>query len=191
MHEGTDQGTDPGEEGRWLTYRELAESRQIDRHSAVKLVLKHGWRRQRDNRNVLRILVPLEWIAPRGRGMPKTTDAAMPQGMPEGVPQGTDFTHAINAFADAVASLTKRAEVAEQRADRAELATTELRAEVDAARTETGALRGRLEFTQAALDQAQTDARAARGETETLRAAETERQARGLLARLRAAVRGR
>jgi hypothetical protein len=184
MDQGTDQGTDPGEEGRWLTYKELAESRQIDRHSAVKLVLKHGWRRQRDNRNVLRILVPVEWTLPRGRGMPKTTDPAMPQGMPEGVPQGTDFTRAINVLEAALGTLREQLERAEQgrdgaiaRADRAESATSELR--------------DRLGLSQAALDQAQADARAARGEAEAVKAADAARRARGLLARLRAAVRGR
>ena len=34
--------------GRWMTYDELAASRGIDRLSAVKLALRHGWRKQRD-----------------------------------------------------------------------------------------------------------------------------------------------
>ena len=191
MHEGTDQGTDPGEDGRWLTYRELAESRQIDRHSAVKLVSKHGWRRQRDNHNVLRILVPVEWTMPRGRGMPKATDAAMPQGMPEGMAQGTDFTHAINAFDAALTALREQLERSE--AGRAEERTQAdaLRVQLDAAKVEAEATRDRLRFVQAAVDQAQAEAKRARSEAEALRAAEGARRARGLLARLRAAVRGR
>ena len=65
-HKGTDKGMDAGtdgamdsaEEGQWLTYSELAKIRRIDRHSAVKLVMRHGWRRQKDTRGALRILVP-------------------------------------------------------------------------------------------------------------------------------------
>lgn len=194
MDTGTDSATDSGDAGRWLTYSELAAIRRIDRHSAVKLAIRHRWRRQKDNHGQLRILVPHEWAAPKDRGMA----TSVPASVPTGTDTGTDIARISNAFDAALTALREQLERSEegrdgerQRADRAELATTELRAEVDAARTETGALRGRLEFTQAALDQAQADARAARGEAETLRAAEIERLARGLLARIRAAVRGR
>jgi hypothetical protein len=232
MHEGTDQGTDPGEDGRWLTYRELAESRQIDRHSAVKLALKHGWRRQRDNHNVLRILVPVEWLAPRGRGMPKATDAAMPQGMPEGMAQGTDFTHAINAFDAALTALREQLErseqgreaeraraerldllietergrvlaveaktvAADQRADHAQAAVRDLRAHAAALQAELAEAKAAVEGADElraqveALNRQLAAAQAATQAVEAVKAAETERQARGLLARLRAAVRGR
>ena len=114
--------------------------------------------------------------------------------------QGTDFTHAINGFADAVASLTKRAESAEERADRAELATTELRTKIEQ-------LQAELTAAEAGRGQAETDARELRAHeaalqlqlaettataqgAEALRQADDARKARGLLARLRAAVRG-
>jgi hypothetical protein len=51
--------------GRWMTYDELAASRGIDRLSAVKLALRHGWRKQRDKYRVARVCVPSEWAIPR------------------------------------------------------------------------------------------------------------------------------
>ena len=74
---GTDMGTDTtdsGADGQWLTYTELAAIRRIDRHSAVKLVVRHRWRRQKDNHGVLRILVPTEWAVSRDRGTDSATD---------------------------------------------------------------------------------------------------------------------
>jgi hypothetical protein len=59
---------DSAEDGQWLTYSELADIRRIDRHSAVKLVMRRRWRRQKDNRGVLRILVPPEWALSKDRG---------------------------------------------------------------------------------------------------------------------------
>src|SRR5271169_3656831 len=53
------------EAGRWMTYDELAASRGIDRLSAVKLALRHGWRKQRDKYRVARVCVPSEWAIPR------------------------------------------------------------------------------------------------------------------------------
>jgi hypothetical protein len=209
MEQGTDQGMDSGDAGRWLTYRELAESRQIDRHSAVKLVLKHGWRRQRDNRNVLRVLVPVEWMAPRAKGMPSGTDRAMPQGMPQAMPEGTDFSRAISALEGALAALTARAEAAEQRADRLDLLIETERGRIIAveakatvaeqgrerAEAQAAELRERLEQAEAAAERARREAlheaREAAQALDALRAVETARLEQGLLARLRAAWRGR
>src|ERR1700722_18644029 len=116
----TDRGTDKGSndsDGMWLTYAELAQIRRIDRHSAVKLVTRHRWRRQKDNRGVLRILVPLEWSAQRDkdRGIDTVTD----KGIDEGTDMGTDMSRAIITLQAAVTSLTERADAAEKRADRA------------------------------------------------------------------------
>jgi hypothetical protein len=84
MDAGTDRGTDTArdstEGGAWLTYGELAKIRDIDRHSAVKLVTRHRWRRQKDNRGILRILVPPEWAASRDKGTDKGTDPGTDRG---------------------------------------------------------------------------------------------------------------
>jgi hypothetical protein len=79
-----------------MTYAELAEARRIDRHSAVKLVVRHRWRRQKDNRGVLRIFVPAEWATPRG------TDRGTDEGTDKGADVGTDNARAINALEAAV-----------------------------------------------------------------------------------------
>jgi hypothetical protein len=85
MDAGTDSAGDSAEDGTWLTYGELAEIRGIDRHSAVKLVARHRWRRQKDNRGTLRILVPPDWAVGRDRGTDKGTD--------QGMDTGTDMPH--------------------------------------------------------------------------------------------------
>ena len=100
-------------QGTWLTYAELAEVRGIDRHSAVKLVTRHRWRRQKDNRGVLRILVPSEWAAPKDKGTNRGTD--------QGTDMGSDMSRVVNALEASVSSLTERALAAEKRADRAEI----------------------------------------------------------------------
>ena len=50
-------------DGRWLTYREIAQARGIDVPSAVKLSRRQHWRRQAGNRNTVRIFVPLDWLS--------------------------------------------------------------------------------------------------------------------------------
>jgi hypothetical protein len=38
-------GDAPGD-GRWLSYAELADVRRISKESAVRLMMRHRWRRQ-------------------------------------------------------------------------------------------------------------------------------------------------
>jgi hypothetical protein len=156
-------------DGVWMSFAELGRARGISRASAARLVRRRKWRKRTDNHGVVHVFVPAGADEPADRQPGHPTEAL--GGHP------TDVSHAISALETAVTTLREQLERSEQRADRAELATTELR--------------DRLGLSQAALDQAQADARAARGEAEALRAAEAARKARGLLARLRAAVRGR
>jgi hypothetical protein len=46
-------------ETRWLTYAELAESRGIDKASAIRLCLRRKWPRQKGNDGTVRVAVPL------------------------------------------------------------------------------------------------------------------------------------
>ena len=46
---------------RWMTFAELAAIRGISKLSAVALVRRHGWRRQRDNQGHMTALVPPAW----------------------------------------------------------------------------------------------------------------------------------
>jgi hypothetical protein len=54
----SDSRSDGHSDSRWLTYGELAELRGISSASARRLVQRNHWRRQRDNRGTVRILVP-------------------------------------------------------------------------------------------------------------------------------------
>jgi hypothetical protein len=193
----TDRGTDMGAEGRWLTYGELADLRRIDRHSAVKLVTRHHWRKQRDNHGKLRILVPPEWDKGTDRGTDIGTDmGAM------GTDIATDTVADINArFEVALAALQQQQdhERTTWRDDR-----TRLLAEIDGFRTQVDhereranraeqgrdgeraradALRDRLAAAEDAAKQARAKAQGQQAEAEARRSA-------GLLTRLRAAWRG-
>jgi hypothetical protein len=46
---------------RWMTFTELATLRGISKLSAVALVRRHSWRRQRDNQGHMTALVPAAW----------------------------------------------------------------------------------------------------------------------------------
>jgi hypothetical protein len=141
MDTGTDRTPDSGAEGQWLTYGELASIRRIDRHSAVKLVTRHQWRRQKDNRGVLRILVPAEWATSKDRG----TDEATDKGPDTGTDEGTDIAHAISALQGALTSVEKRAESAENRAKQAE-------SRAESAENERRAAESRVETANARAD---------------------------------------
>ena len=72
MDQSSEQSADRSmdqDDGRWLTYPELAAARGIDKPSAIRLATRKKWRRQRDNRRVVRVLVPPEWLAPRYQSM--------------------------------------------------------------------------------------------------------------------------
>jgi chromosome segregation ATPase len=103
-----------------------------------------------------------------------------------------------HAALQAAESANARAVQAEQDKERAETAITGERQRADALRDrldgmqhDLDAARERMQFSQAALDQAQAEARKARDAAEALRQAEADRKARGVLARLRDAWRGR
>jgi hypothetical protein len=53
-------------DGRWMTYEELAADRGISEASARRLVRRHKtWRRQADNRGIVRVFVPPGALEPR------------------------------------------------------------------------------------------------------------------------------
>lgn len=71
-------------ESRWISFNDLAALRGISRASASKLVRRHGWRRQIDNKGHVLILVPVEALdrpsdspAPRPRDNPLDTPSAI------------------------------------------------------------------------------------------------------------------
>jgi hypothetical protein len=206
---GTDAGhhmsDDAGTGGRWMTYDELAAMRGIKRIGAVRLVQRYKWRRQAGNDGRARVLVPHDALQPV-QGTDAGTSASEPvaptsAGSAAGNDASTMLAGALAALEDAVAGLREQLDAANGRAERAESAVATERAEVAAERAKADALRERVEALQAgqelmldmhaqALAAAQDRLERVREAAEGLRQAEQERKARGLLARLRAAVRG-
>ena len=52
--------TDDLADARWMTFAELAVARGISKDSAMALVRRKGWRRQRDNTGSVMALVPTD-----------------------------------------------------------------------------------------------------------------------------------
>jgi hypothetical protein len=158
------------DDGRWLTYPELAAVRGIDKPSAIRLATRKKWRRQRDNRRVVRVLVPSEWLAPRYQSM----DLPMEQ-------QGgdMDLSSDLTTFAAALAAveaahagevaalygqidgLKTLADSATARLMDAEAAQSGLHDQLTKAETTAGELR-------VELDQARTEAQAAQDRVDKL-----------------------
>jgi hypothetical protein len=98
-----DSTADEGDGARWMSFAELASTRQISKASAIKLIRRHHWRRQRDNEGRVRALVPAAWATPE---TPVERDRE---------PDSTaDISRAISALQDALVTLreAKDAEIA-------------------------------------------------------------------------------
>jgi hypothetical protein len=104
---------DADSDERWVSFEELAKARGVTKPSAIKLVRRHGWRRQRDNQGHIRALVPAAWITPEETREPDSTGDGPAD-------RATDISGIINVLQTAVASLTERATAAEQRVDQAD-----------------------------------------------------------------------
>jgi hypothetical protein len=117
-------------EGRWLTYGELATIRGTKRASAVKLAQRERWPRRagNDRSQTVRVLVPEQWLV-SARDQP-----AEPQDKAEGMPEG--FAALLSAANAQVSEANKRADVAMALADRLTVAL--------------GAVEGRAERAEAA-----------------------------------------
>ena len=81
--------TPDDDDGRWLTYSELAKARSISKESAERLVRRHRWRRQTDNHGLTKVFVPASWADTS----PDWMDAPS-NGRPNGV------AHHLNGAAD-------------------------------------------------------------------------------------------
>jgi hypothetical protein len=156
-----------GDDGRWMTFAELAEARGTSKRAAVVLVRRHCWRRQRNNAGHVIALVPPAWTeltaGDNGEGHSERHD-------PEPVPF---HARALAALEDALAAL-REGHTREVTDLRERLAETTARAEQAEARA----------------NQARAEAEEALHGVERLRQAEEARKARGRLARLRAAWKG-
>jgi hypothetical protein len=58
-----DRPPDSPPDAKWMTHAELAEARGISKASAARLIRRHKWRRQADNQQRVRVLVPFDAIS--------------------------------------------------------------------------------------------------------------------------------
>jgi hypothetical protein len=212
-----DDGADAEPGSRWLTHRQLAEIRGISTASAIKLALRHGWRKQKDNRGTVRCLVPPEWTNPK--------DTAAIASVDERADVGADKSFEISSLQSAyeAALRAKQAQIdalegqiealkgeivskttlihsfeaerdgllaVQARADRAEASIVGERNRADALRERLEATQDELRQAREAADQAHQHARKTEDAIKALRQTDDERKARGRWARLRAAWTG-
>jgi hypothetical protein len=163
-------------DARWLTHAELAAARGISTASAIKLALRHRWRKQRDNRGTVRCLVPIEFIGPQA-------SIGADAGAVSRAEPRADLSAAIATLQAALTLLGDQLSHERTRADAAVAERDDLHAKLADGRAEIAALREQLEH-------AQGEAAAAQETVGELRRVEAAQRGRGLVARLRAAWRG-
>ena len=203
-----DSAADTGDGARWMTFAELAEGREISKASAIKLVRRHGWRRQRDNRGNVIALVPLTWArdtveqggdSPRDNRPDDTADSSQSTILLEAAISALreQQEHERAALREQIDREGARAVRAEQGRDAERVRVDELRDRLDdlqrrlaAAEAEGNELTVETAQLTAQLKQARAETQEAAQDTAKLRQAEAERRARGLVARLRTAWRG-
>jgi hypothetical protein len=202
-------------DGRRLTYAELAARLGISGEAARILVRRRGWQRMMPNhpRGLTVVVVPDDALADEDwrRVAPTVPDEPATEGDTQGgqALQPATGEHlmagALATLETVVLSLTERALAAERRADGAEATVTEANrraesalslaegtmAQLAGANARADRAEGRVTALQAGLDVARAEARKATETAEELRRQIEAGKARGLLARLRAAVRGR
>ena len=175
----------PGDVGLRLTYAEIAERLGISGDAARQLVRRRGWLRIVPNRRgaTTTVIVPEDDMAGEQRRdtYPADEGGTTPDGNRLELRLAlTTVDRLSQQLAEAAAKVDqaeRRADQAMERADRAE-------ARADASSSRANSL-------QSDLDMARAQATTAHDALRTLRQADDARKARGLLARLRAAVRGR
>jgi hypothetical protein len=168
----------------WMTYREAAAQHGVTAEAIRQLALRRHWPRRRTNTMPPRV----EVLVPEGEQITPKPVAVQRPSNDRSTRVRPDMNSIVSAFADAVAALTKRAEAAEAGRAGAEAQAAELRTQVEALQAGQDLM---MDMHAGALAAAQDQLARVREAAEALRQAETERQARGWLARLRAAVRGR
>ncbi|HEY7580605.1 MAG TPA: hypothetical protein VH855_23695 [Acetobacteraceae bacterium] len=182
MQPGANGSADEAADSRWMTYAELATARCITTPSAIKLVLRRGWRRQKDNHGIMRALVPPEWCEPARRN---------------GYQDDAYAREAISVLETSVAALRERAEAAEQiarmereRADRAVQTRDAEHMRANTLRDRIDALRAELAEALEAVEVARHEAWEATRVVEAMREADSAWRTLGRIERVRRAWRG-
>lgn len=197
---GNDDRDDVGDDFRWLSYTELGQARGISTASAIRLAFRCKWRRQDGNDGTVRVAVPVDEARPSTEVADSDADGV-----------GRDIGEVVGLLETAATMLRERGEAAdgmlaalhanaEEALARAEAATaTERQARRQAEIARTGA-EARLAQFREDLERFSREAEArftaeqiaketAEAEAEQLRQENQARRDRGLLARLRAALR--
>jgi chromosome segregation ATPase len=150
-----DRQADSLVDGRWMTFAELSQSRGISKTSAMKLVSRHGWRRQKNNKGQVRALVPVAWV--------RAEDTKEPN-------SAADMSRAIRAFDSAIATLREQLARETRRTEAAERARTALTVQLAQAEAGRAAERSRAEAEREARTRAEAEAEALRAQLDQARA---------------------
>jgi hypothetical protein len=168
---------------RWMTFVELAAARRISKMSAIKLVRRHGWRRQADNEGHVRALVPANWAT--------ADEDSAAEGAQD---RQADLSSAISTFGEAVSTLREqlsqereRTNAERGRADRMEAERDSMRRREDELRGQLAVEKARAGVLQAAMEKALAEAKE---QAVAMRRVEDARRLRGTWARLRVAWHG-
>jgi hypothetical protein len=173
-------------EERWMTFAELADARGISRESAIRLIRKKRWRRQRDNRGNVIALIPDPWADPPDRPADDPAERPAEQANNPAEPRWAIngfHTQALATLDTAVTTLREQLVRAEARADSADQRADQAEARADAAESDSrradaliadleGALRAKdteLAEYRVAVDQARTEAQQAQKAANGLR----------------------
>jgi hypothetical protein len=124
---------------RWLTYQELADARDINRRSAVRLAQRRRWLRRRGNDGTTRVAVPV------GEDQPKHDDRGddardiagddaggdvRGDGSDIAGEDAGDISRVVSALEVVIAPLREQLKIANRRAENAEQERNELRADL-------------------------------------------------------------
>jgi hypothetical protein len=150
-----DSQADSAADDRWLTFAELSQLRGISKTAAMKLVSRHGWRRQKNNKGQVRALVPVAWVADADTREPNSA---------------ADMSRAIRAFDSAIATLHQQLVRETGRTEAAERARTALTVQLAQAEAGRAAERSRAEADREARTRAEAEAVALRVELDQARA---------------------
>jgi chromosome segregation ATPase len=131
---------DTSDDGKWLTYQQLAEARRISKPSAIRLVMRHRWRRQRDNERVVRVLVPPAMLEPDHAPYDASDDVSGDASHDTSLVAG-----ALAVLEDAVAALREQLDAANATADRAQADRADERLRADRAEAAIGVERQRAD----------------------------------------------
>ena len=176
MQVGANGGADNEADSRWMSYAELADARRIAMSSAIRLVMRRGWRRQKDNHGTMRALVPPEWLEPTRR---------------RHLEPDPQLAEAISALQVSVDALRERAEAAErvarferERAERLEQARNADLSRNNLLRDRIDLLRAELAEAQHALEALSAEAVQAAQTAEAFRQADASWRRLGRLGRI-------